>query len=127
MGKQHRAITKALVIFGLSYYHHYPTIMYLQDQMDKIIKKPEFPPEFTLSVMGSILAFLIAVLMCVASWMCIKSIIGIYQECCQLQTSEENHGKEFYSESTEDDIKSGNPMTYHPYFTTVRHSILGLH
>ena len=85
-------------------------------------KSLEVPSEFAMPFMGSFLTFLIVMIVGVLLWMWINSLLGIRQELCDSET-EIQHGRGQTKESLED-LESGNPMTYHPTFLTIRHSYL---
>ena len=85
-------------------------------------KSREVPPEFAMTFMGSLLTFLIVMLLCVLVWMWIKCLLGVRTEYFNKEPNMETI-KGQLKESAED-LKSGNPMTYHPTFMTIRHSYL---
>ena len=86
-------------------------------------KSREVPPEFAMTFMGSLLTFLIVMLVCVLLWMWIKCILGIRQEHCDSE-SKNQHARSVQTKESLEDLESGNPMTYHPTFMTIRHSYL---
>ena len=85
-------------------------------------KSHEVPPEFAMTFMGSLLTFLIVMLVCVLLWMWIKCILGIRQQYCDSESK--NQQARGQSKESLEDLESGNPMTYHPTFLTIRHSYL---
>ena len=84
---------------------------------------------FITSPLGSVLVLLIIILVCVIICMWILCVRGIHEKYCKKRGNMRHvrSGENWYLETLSyKDIESGNPMTYHPYFLSVRHSLITL-
>lgn len=86
----------------------------------------EVEPQFAMTFMGSLLALLIIILVSVIIWMWIRCIRGVREEYFNKRENLQYRSgqKGSFSATSNEDIESGNPMTYYPHFLTIRHSAL---
>ena len=86
----------------------------------------EVEPQFAMTFMGSLLALLIIILVCVIIWMWIRCIRGVREEYFNKRENLQHRSgqNDSFLERSSEDIESGNPMTYYPHFLTIRHSAL---
>ena len=86
----------------------------------------EVEPQFAMTFMGSLLALLIIILVCVIIWMWIRCIRGVREEYFNKRENLQYRSRQnaSFSATSNEDIESGNPMTYYPHFLTIRHSAL---
>ena len=100
--------------------------MNLQGSINKGNSIRDVDPQFAMTFMGSLLTFLILMLVIVAIWMLIRCIRGIRQECVQPRDLQQGNCQNPSIETSIEDLESGNPMTYHPHVLTIRHSVVNL-
>ena len=83
------------------------------------------PPEFGMTLMGSILTFLIVMLICVLLLMLIRCILGVQKEYCHRKSNIPSNHDDCNCDQLKksfEDLEKGSRRTQPPAFLTVRYS-----